>query len=334
MKSKYTIFYSWQSDLKKETNQNAIRQEIRRASSKIEDDLVDTTIVIDEATRETSGSPNIPQTIFNKIDDCDIFICDLTTINSHCSEKDRKVQNPNVLIELGYAIATVGWERIILLFNKHYGNFPNDLPFDIDRHRSTPFKITGKDDKSGKNEFFSLLTQAFKAIIDKDPLKPHESKKITPEEKKRELDIKNLQKIFETIHIPTFDHFIEEFPQRILKDIYYYKEYFIGTIENSSFFIYNEEVSSKITTFKNNWIKSLSFAQHYGGYDSENYYHYYIPADLFPNQESERDFFFLAKHRDLLNDSFRVLLNYIRLNYLEIDIEKASKKAYETVNEK
>lgn len=46
----------------------------------------------------------------------------------------RKTPNANVLIELGYAIATVGWNRIILVFNEASGDV-TDLPFDINQQR-------------------------------------------------------------------------------------------------------------------------------------------------------------------------------------------------------
>ena len=107
-------------------------------------------------------------TIFEKISKADIFICDLTTINSS-DTKNRKVSNPNVLVELGYAIAELGWERIILLFNKEFGVFPQDLPFDIDRHRTTPFSIKDKTDKSGKAQLSQVLKSALITIIQQKP---------------------------------------------------------------------------------------------------------------------------------------------------------------------
>ena len=106
-----TIFFSWQSDLPKETNQNAIRECLRNASSLVESQVDEASINLDEATRSTSGSPNIPLTIFSKIHTCDIFVCDITTINS--DQTGKKTPNPNVLIELGYAISTLGWELYV-----------------------------------------------------------------------------------------------------------------------------------------------------------------------------------------------------------------------------
>lgn len=80
-----------------------------------------------------TGSPNISKSIFDKIFVSDIFVCDVTTINGNAPSELRRTPNPNVLIELGYAAATLGWERILMVHHKHYGQFPSDLPFDIDR---------------------------------------------------------------------------------------------------------------------------------------------------------------------------------------------------------
>lgn len=328
MKPQHTIFYSWQSDLPKDTNQNAIRQALRDASSQVENEFEDIRIDLDEATRDASGSPNIPKMILEKIEICDIFICDLTTINANTKDK-RPVPNPNVLIELGYAVATIGWDRIILVFNKIYGTFPNDLPFDIDRHRATPFSIKDKKDNNGKSQLSSVLKDAIKAIIEKAPLKPHEKKKLTPEQRKRELDISNLKLALSTIHIPTFDHFIEEFPSRIPRRIFYFKDYFASTLESNIFFIYDSELLDKLNKLKSNWIKSLSYAQHYNPDGSDRYYSFYTPGDIFPSEKAEKDFYMLVNLRAELDKDLKNLLKYIRNNYLEVDVEEASKNAFE-----
>ena len=264
MKTINTVFYSWQSDLPKESNLNTIRQSLRTAANNIESDLVDLRIELDEATRNTTGSPNIPQTIFDKIGKSDVFISDLTTINNHAVTTDRRVPNPNVLIELGFAIATLGWERIILVFNTFHGTFPNDLPYDIDRHRAIPFSISDKNDNNGKGNLTKILTTAVKAIIESAPLKPHEKLGETTEQKKRKIDIANLKWALSAIHIPTFDSFLEEIPDRIIGRIFYFKDHFNAVLESNTFHIYNDELRNSIENFKNSWNKSLSFYQHYG----------------------------------------------------------------------
>jgi hypothetical protein len=137
-KLKVTIFYSWQSDLSRDTNQDAIRLSLLSAIPLVEDIIEEIKLQHDEATRNVSGSPDITKEIFRKISNSDIFICDLTPI---AERGIKKLANPNVLIELGYAVAEIGWERIILLFNTFYGKIPDDLPFDVAKHRATQFKI-------------------------------------------------------------------------------------------------------------------------------------------------------------------------------------------------
>jgi hypothetical protein len=332
MKPIHTIFYSWQSDSPRETNQNAIRQSLRSASNSIEDEYTDTRVEIDEATRDAPGSPNIPKMIFEKIDMCDVFICDLTTINSLCKDV-RPTPNPNVLIELGYAIATIGWDRIILVFNKKYGTFPDDLPFDIDRHRAIPFSVQNKNDNNGKNNLAAILKEAIKKIIDKSPLMPHEKKKLTPEQRKKELDISNLKQALSSIHIPTFDHFIEEAPNRLSRRIFFFKDYFASILDSNTFHVYDQIAFEKLTKLRDNWEKALSYGQHYGPDGTGKYYSYYIPMDVFPNRQSELDFYELERLRLEINENFKDLLQYIRHNYLEIDIEETSNNAFEIYKE-
>ena len=337
MSTPLSVFYSWQSDLPKETNQVAIRSALQEAINKLE--LADATgqlkLVIDEATRGAAGSPNIPQLLFSKIDACTIFVCDLTTINTaiNAAALDRQLTpgrptaNPNVLVELGYAVATVGWERIILLFNEHHGTFPNDLPFDVDRHRATPFTISDKKDKNGKTALTAVLEIALQAIVTQSPLKPAQQRGISPKQIKKEADIQVLTAALKTIHIPTFDLFLDEFPERIPNTIFYFQSSFLGIVNRSTFFLYNQELCLKVTAFTKNWIKSLSYAQHYGPDPGSTFYKYDIPGDVFPNDKSRKDFSHLLRHRITLQKSFRGLLEYVRLNYLEIDLNTLSSQA-------
>lgn len=99
-------------------------------------------------TEGVSGSPNIVQTIFRKIDECSIFIGDVTFIAK--TESKKYLPNPNVLLELGYAVKTVGWERTILILNSAYGE-ANELPFDMLQHRwPIKYKLTPKTETRDK----------------------------------------------------------------------------------------------------------------------------------------------------------------------------------------
>ena len=78
----------------------------------------------DRDTLGLLGSPDISISIFEKIDKCALFIADISNITS--TDK-RTIPNPNVLIELGYAINILGWDRIICFFDITTGNVENYL---------------------------------------------------------------------------------------------------------------------------------------------------------------------------------------------------------------
>jgi hypothetical protein len=65
--------------------------------------------VRDETTRDTSGSPNIALKILEKIQAADVFVADITTVTAPGAK--RPCPNPNVGYELGYAVATLGWDN-------------------------------------------------------------------------------------------------------------------------------------------------------------------------------------------------------------------------------
>ena len=121
-------------------------------------------INIDRDTKNNSGSPEILDTILKKISNSDIFICDITLINNSLFSKifkTRLTSNPNVLIELGYAIKQLGWERIVCIDNTEYGR-TELLPFDIRGHRITTFSTKKNNYKS---EFKKKLSLSISSII-------------------------------------------------------------------------------------------------------------------------------------------------------------------------
>jgi hypothetical protein len=131
---KCLIFLSWQSDRKdcRKYVDSLIKQLPKNLSNLV-------TGMIDRDTANVPGAPDIGDAIFEKIDKCDLFIADVTLINDNNSGF-RLTPNPNVLIELGYAISALGWDRIVLLQCKDYGDI-EDLPFDINHRRVSSFSI-------------------------------------------------------------------------------------------------------------------------------------------------------------------------------------------------
>ncbi len=138
-----SIFYSWQSDLPSSTNRGFIEECIKEAIKMLKKTYnFSLDIRIDHDTKNATGTPDIVNTIFNKIERAKIFIADISIINNN--PEGRKTPNPNVLLELGYAAKVVGWEKIICVFNKDFGEF-EDLPFDLRFRRPLIYSLKDKN---------------------------------------------------------------------------------------------------------------------------------------------------------------------------------------------
>ena len=73
------------------------------------------------------------------------YLSDLSLCFTEDLHHEKKSPNPNVMVELGYAVKTLGWERIICLCNTDYGN---QYPFDIAHNRITGFSLEGKKSRA------------------------------------------------------------------------------------------------------------------------------------------------------------------------------------------
>ena len=158
-----TVFFAWQLDTKIEDNRSFIWESIKLACAQLENEA--TPELSPRPERDTEGvpgTPNIVQTIFGKIDECSIFVADVSFIAK--TNGGKLIPNPNVLLELGYAVKTIGWERTILVLNNAHGNADN-LPFDMLQHRwPIEYRITSETKVREKrwNDLSSTLLEALK----------------------------------------------------------------------------------------------------------------------------------------------------------------------------
>lgn len=152
---KYTIFYSWQSDTEPNFNRILIRDCINSAIKNIENKGQLKGVLfnnLQESTSNIPGSPDIVETIEERIDNCDIFICDLTITNSHGWILAALEANPdlpykfspnsNVYGEYNRALGNRSSDAVIAVMNTVYGDpIKSDkiIPFDS-RQKRFPFQ--------------------------------------------------------------------------------------------------------------------------------------------------------------------------------------------------
>jgi hypothetical protein len=134
---KATVFFSWQSDIRGAACRTLIQSALEGAAANISgDDSIAIEAVIDRDTQSVPGAPDIGATILSKIDAAAVFVADVTIVGQ--TNAGRPTPNPNVLVEFGYALKTLGWSRMLLVQNAAFGG-PEALPFDLRQKRAIVF---------------------------------------------------------------------------------------------------------------------------------------------------------------------------------------------------
>jgi hypothetical protein len=162
------LFWSWQSDTPGKTGRFLVRDAIALAIKALKqaDDIDEPTerdvvgdLHLDQDRQGLPGSPDLARAILDKIDKAAVFVADVTIVAQAKGTqtpagkriKGRRFINPNVAIELGYALKALGDDKTLLVMNTHYGS-SDDLPFDL-RHK-------------GVSLHYALAPDADKAAID------------------------------------------------------------------------------------------------------------------------------------------------------------------------
>ena len=342
---RFTVFYSWQSNSPADTNWRLIREGLREAASLLETENAGTAlhVVIDEATRDVPGSPNIPQTVLSKIRQADAFVGDITTINVERPPGSRACPNPNVAIELGYAIGNLGWGRVVLVFNEAYGKFPDDAPFDIDRHRLSNYSVSSAsmNDTTGtrkekhtrltelKKPLFELLYDALKLVIAARPPKPADADELSPAERKHRRDVETLREVLATVHVPTLDEFFDEIQSgTISRRVFHFWETFNARVGNNNLFhLYDPTLRSLVREFHKAWAASLGFGEYFLPHPSGKYYSFRAPGDVF-DEPQRKAWKRMQKSANVAKQKFGAILEEVRERYLEIDVKKTNHEAW------
>jgi hypothetical protein len=173
------IFFSWQSDAQTLTGRNLIERALERAigilAADADIDPADRELAIDRDSTGVSGSPPLVETIFGKVDRATAFLSDLTYVAERAD--GRRMPNPNVLLEHGWALKALSWRRVFSVMNVARGH-PDDhpLPFDL-QHFRRPIFYDCPDDadedvrRAAREDLTRQFESALRAILDDEVLR-------------------------------------------------------------------------------------------------------------------------------------------------------------------
>ena len=171
------IFFSWQADTPTVAGRNLVERALERAIATIGDDSELEEAVreleVDRDTKGVPGSPPIVETIFAKIDGAAVFVPDLTFVSKRLD--GRPSPNPNVLIEYGWALKSLGHNRIVPIMNTAHGvPTPESMPFDM-RHlrHPIPYECPDAADEptrvAARTKLAKALEGAIRLVLQNEP---------------------------------------------------------------------------------------------------------------------------------------------------------------------
>lgn len=175
-----TVFFSWQTDRPAREGRNLIERALEAAVHRIGQDTTIEEAVrdlsVDRDTKDVPGSPPIVDTILKKINAAAIFVPDLTFVATR--PDGRPTPNPNVLIEYGWALNSLGHLRMMPVLNTAYGD-PTavNMPFDLAHLRRPilyhcPPKAGDEERKAAKDGLAKELESALRTFLSSDEFKP------------------------------------------------------------------------------------------------------------------------------------------------------------------
>jgi hypothetical protein len=185
---KFVVFYSWQSDSPNATNRGFIEKALEMAIKTLNRTVAVAraqrpgevnTFELDQDTQNVPGIPDIAETIYQKISDCDAFVADSSFVGktfppavsetdgeeSKPRKNEKLMPNSNVMVELGYAVAKCGKLRVILVHDTASGA-PDELPFDL-QHTRHPITYNSEvaDRPKEREKLAKELAKALEAIF-------------------------------------------------------------------------------------------------------------------------------------------------------------------------
>lgn len=165
--SLYTVFFSWQSDIDNKFNRNFIEDALEKAIKQINEEK-HINLVLDKDTANRTGSPDIVNSILEKIDNATLIVSDVSIIDT-LTTKSKYIVNSNIMFELGYAMSSLSDSRVLMVMNKAFGD-EKQLPFDLGLKRQISYYIdktsTLEKRKEEKHNLINKFKIAIESIVD------------------------------------------------------------------------------------------------------------------------------------------------------------------------
>lgn len=190
----FTIFFSWQMDAPLAINKDFIHQALNAAVNALGNqfDIEEADrLTVEQGMKGVPGSPEVATMMFEKIGESAIFLGDVSLVGTVMRDGEllKRVPNPNVSIEEGFAAGVLGWERVICVSNEHFGK-NEEQSFD-QRNRRFPasYRLTPDTANEEKEKVRKDLVKTLIIAIDTV----------------RKYDLRKAERVLEQLNVPTIE---------------------------------------------------------------------------------------------------------------------------------
>lgn len=332
-----TVFYAWQSDSPQRSNRFFIREALKKALRRISKSGEDAPpLEYDDATRGTAGSVMIVDSILNKIDTCDVFVGDVSVIRP-AEQGARRVPNPNVMFEAGWAAARLGWNRVVLIFNKASGTVENDVPFDLRGRLILQYELVdgAADTKKVEESLVGALVASIQAALDSPrPVRRRSGLRgvrTISAEQRHQRDRETLYRLLGRLDTRWVDAYLENLcEERILGDADVHFLIFSGVVAEASFRLFDRRTEAAIRDFDAAWNR-LHEATRYGDAIVGANYARFRPESYGRDSEVLRMRGEFRDATEAMYRAYRAMIARIHATYPEFDLRESDTRAREFI---
>ena len=212
------------------------------------------------------------------------------------------------------------------MFDRSIGNFPADQPFDFDRHRASPFASSARPKPAESKRLSALFKTAIEFIIEKNPTRPTAT--LTPEQTKHAQDVKQLEWLMSSIHIPTIDDYVDRLPHSLSEKAIHVWEGVNGIVSGSFFHLHDSTAFAFVREFHIAFGRTLAHCGMCHAAPSGTMHLFTGHGNLLTTWQQEAWNSVETARADMAA-AFKELLRIIRSEYLEVDLEKTNAAAWE-----
>jgi hypothetical protein len=333
-----TVFYAWQDTTPGHTNRYFIKKALDRAIKRVaQGDPAYAMLRYDETTRGMPGSPMIVDAILGKIDVCEVFVADISII-SQTAEGERRVPNPNVMFETGWAAARVGWDRTILVFNAATGTIEGDVPFDVRGRRLLRYNLPadGSGDAASVSRGLedALYGALGAALASPPPLRqgPRPKRGALSPELQRDRDRAALHRLLGTLDTQWVDRYLLALSdERILRhaDVHYLS--FTGTAREARFLLFDRQTERTIREFVEAWdrvYEATRFGDAYPGESSARFRPEVFDLGGKSAAEVHRE---LAAAAGDMHERLHAMLKRLHRAFPELDLQESDERTRKAI---